>query len=68
MTVTVNGEPRTVVPGTTVADLVADLGRDPQRAGTAVARNGEVLPRGTWTTTALADGDHVEVLSAMQGG
>jgi sulfur carrier protein len=68
MTVTVNGEPRTVVPGTTVADLVADLGRDPQRAGTAVARNGEVLPRGTWTATALADGDHVEVLSAMQGG
>jgi sulfur carrier protein len=68
MTVTVNGEPRTVDPGTTVADLVADLGRDPQRAGTAVARNGEVLPRGAWTATALADGDHVEVLSAMQGG
>jgi len=66
MTITVNGEKRTCAPGTTVTDLLADLGLGPK--GSAVAVNGEVLPRTTWPEHALADGDDVDVLTAVQGG
>ncbi|MEV6526437.1 sulfur carrier protein ThiS [Longispora urticae] len=46
----------------TVSALTGD------RRGVAVAVNGTVVPRSTWTSTALADGDVVELLTAVQGG
>ena len=55
--------------GATVADLVARTGIDPEAArGIAVAVDNEVVPRGEWPTTTVADGATVEVLTAMQGG
>ena len=66
MTVTVNGEPRAMVSGATVADVVRDLGADP--GGCAVAVNDEVVPRSDWPARALGAGDRVEVLTAVQGG
>lgn len=66
MTVVVNGQPRQLAPGTTVAAVVAAL-RAPSR-GVAVAVNGEVVPRAAWSDTTLVDGDQVEVLAATQGG
>lgn len=66
MTITVNGRERSCDPGTTVTDLLADLGLAPK--GSAVAVNGEVLPRATWPERALGDGDDVDVLTAVQGG
>ena len=66
MTVIVNGEPRPLGPGATVADVVAALAGGTR--GVAVARNGEVVPRSRWSTTALADNDLVEILTAAQGG
>ena len=68
MNVLVNGEARPVTADTTVADLVRALGRDPASAGTAIARNGEVIPRRTWPTTTLDDGDTIEVVTAVGGG
>jgi sulfur carrier protein len=64
--VTLNGEPREVPPGTTVAQVVRLLTDQP--AGVAAALNGEVLPRRAWADTALADRDQVEVVTAVQGG
>jgi sulfur carrier protein len=64
--VTVNGDERTVAAGTTVAALVTDMGLEPR--GVAVAVAGEVVPRRTWDTRALAAGDNVEVLTIAQGG
>jgi sulfur carrier protein len=49
-----------------VAALVARLTE--ARRGVAVAVNGTVVPRSTWETSRLADGDAVEVLTATQGG
>ncbi|WP_412541525.1 sulfur carrier protein ThiS [Longispora sp. K20-0274] len=46
----------------TVSALTGD------RRGVAVAVNGTVVPRSTWPATALADGDVVELLTAVQGG
>jgi sulfur carrier protein len=68
ITVQVNGAARELPAGATVADLLRQLGVDPQRPGTAVARNAEVVRRAEWTTTRLRAGDRVEVLGAMQGG
>ncbi len=64
--VRVNGEQVTVPDGATVADLVA--GRTTQTRRVAVARNGNVVPRGAWESTTLAEGDTVEVLAAAAGG
>lgn len=66
MSVAVNGAAVDVSPGTTVADLVEQLGARP--TGTAVALNGDVVPRSAWGSQAVSDGDVVEVLAAVQGG
>lgn len=68
MNVVVNGRSRDVPDTATVADLVRAAGRDPAQPGTAVARNGEVVPRRAWDVTTLADGDAVEVVVAVGGG
>jgi sulfur carrier protein len=65
--VTVNGEERPAA-GSTVIALVADLGLPEDGRGVAVAIGGEVVPRGTWAARTLQAGEHVEVLTAMQGG
>jgi sulfur carrier protein len=63
---TVNGEHRTLSGPASVADVVHELtGR---AGGVAVAVNGDVVPRSRWTEWTLADGDAVEVLTAVQGG
>jgi sulfur carrier protein len=64
--VRLNGKPRELPDGTTVAGAVAEL--TPAAAGGAAARNRVVVPRGSWTVTPLADGDQVEVVTAVQGG
>jgi sulfur carrier protein len=64
--ITVNGEPREVAAGTTLAAVVSALTVAP--TGVAVAVNDEVVPRGSWPAVRLGDGDRVEVLTAVQGG
>jgi sulfur carrier protein len=68
MVVVVNGRHRDLPDAATVADLVREVGRDPGQAGTAVARNGSVVPRRSWDTTVLCPGDAVEVVAAVGGG
>lgn len=62
----VNGEPLQLPAGTTVEDVVGLVA--PSRRGIAVALNGNVVPRSAWASTAVDAGDHVEVLTAAQGG
>lgn len=64
MQLTLNGE-RTTTEATTVQELVAEVGAP--EAGTAVAVNGEVVPRSQWGQ-ALIDGTTVDILTAVQGG
>jgi sulfur carrier protein len=64
--VTVNGEFRVLDEGSTLAELLdTEIGN---RRGTAAAVDGEVVPRGDWASFALADGQSVELLTAVQGG
>ncbi|MFE5078064.1 sulfur carrier protein ThiS [Streptomyces halstedii] len=66
VSVSVNGERRSVAAGTTLDALVAGL--TSAHSGVAAAVNEAVVPRGRWAATALAEGDRVEVLTAVQGG
>ena len=66
MTVSVNGDPRELPPGTSLADLVAQLATTDR--GVAAAVDGVVVPRRAWPDTVLADGTAVEVVTAVQGG
>ncbi len=65
-TIVLNGEPRRLAAGTTVADLLAELGRHPRTV--AVEHNGSILPRDRYPATVLADRDRVEVVGFVQGG
>lgn len=62
MDVVINGETRTLAPGSTVRDLL------PDPTGHAVALNGEVVPCAEHGQIALKQGDVVEIVTAVQGG
>ena len=66
MTLTVNGEQSPVAAPITVAELLRAI--DAPERGVAVAVDAEVVPRSEWDTHELADGQSVEVLTAVQGG
>ncbi|MGH2856903.1 MAG: sulfur carrier protein ThiS [Solirubrobacteraceae bacterium] len=68
MNVTVNGEPRLVDAGATVASIVELLGAAPGARGVAVALDGEVVARSRWDQTEIGDGARLEVVAAIQGG
>ena len=68
MEVVLNGERREVPGGSTLADLVALTGSDPEAGGLAVALDGEVVPRSAWGKTGVPEGARVEVVTAIQGG
>jgi sulfur carrier protein len=64
----VNGEPRELPEGATVASVVDTLTGRPEGRGVAVAVGGEVVPRGAWPTTPLNEGARIEVVAAVGGG
>ena len=66
MRVMVNGEEHQVEPSTTVKQLLASLGLGDTLV--AVERNEEVVPRARHGSTALEEGDRVEVVHFVGGG
>jgi len=64
--VTINGERRHVEANTSVAQLIAEIGLDPVRV--AVERNLEIVPRSTFGTTMVEDGDDYEIVHFVGGG
>jgi len=64
--ITVNGTGRTVPSGSTVADLVRELGFETGRV--AVERNRDIVPRATHQDVVLTAGDRLEVVSFVGGG
>ncbi|HEV2771752.1 MAG TPA: sulfur carrier protein ThiS [Thermoleophilaceae bacterium] len=68
MRLVINGTERDIPGGATVDQAVDAAGASAARTGVAVAVDGEVVPRGEWERTALAEGQRVEVLQAVQGG
>lgn len=67
ITLTVNDETRTTEAASVVQLVHEVLGEVPE-AGTAVALDGDVVPRSTWGSTKLVSGARVDILTAVQGG
>jgi thiamine biosynthesis protein ThiS len=63
---TLNGEPHRIAEGSSVADLVRDIGLNPKKV--AVERNLEIVPRSTLADVFLADGDTLEIVHFVGGG
>jgi len=66
MDILLNGQPRTLAPAASIADLLRMEGLADRRV--AVEVNGTIVPRGAHASHALADGDKVEVVHALGGG
>ncbi|MFD0686921.1 sulfur carrier protein ThiS [Actinomadura fibrosa] len=66
MRVIVNGKPRELPDGASVAEAVAAV--TTAASGVAAAVNDEVVRRSAWAATELREADRVEVLTAVQGG
>lgn len=66
LSITVNGEPRTVPDSATLAELVNALGEAPQALATAV--NGDFVPRHARDGVQLREGDAVFTFQPITGG
>jgi thiamine biosynthesis protein ThiS len=62
----VNGEHRRVPSGLSIAEMLNELGLDPQRV--AVERNLELVPRSTLGQVCVEDGDDYEIVHFVGGG
>ena len=66
ISVTVNGEPRTIAAGASIAAMLEEIGIDPRKV--AVEHNLEVVPRSTLGDVAVNDGDSFEIVHFVGGG
>ncbi len=66
LSLTVNGEPRRMPAGATIADLVRSLELNPAKV--AVEHNGAIAPRSSLEALVLGDGDVLEIVHFVGGG
>lgn len=64
--ISLNGEPRQVAAGTSVAGLLAELGLPGRHV--AVEVNLELVPRASHAEHRLAEGDRLEIVTLVGGG
>ena len=68
MTIWLNGDASDVTEGMSLADAIDAMIAPLDGRGVAAAVDGEVVPKTQWKDTTLADGQHIEVVQAVQGG
>ena len=66
MRLTINGEAREVAPVATLGELIAQLQLDTRKV--AVERNLEIVPRSLHGSTAVIEGDRIEIVHFIGGG
>jgi sulfur carrier protein len=66
ITVSINGAMRQLNDTTSVAALIEEMGLSGKRI--ALERNGEIVPRSSFTQRMLTDGDKLEIVVAVGGG
>lgn len=66
ITVTVNGDERSVPAGLSVAGLLAHLGLEPRMI--VVERNGDILRRDAYAGAPVREGDRLELVHFVGGG
>ena len=65
MKLTINGQPQDSAPST-LAQLIERLGMKQDRVAVELNRN--IVPRGQWADTNLAEGDQLEIVHFVGGG
>jgi len=65
--ITINGEKRKIE-AATVVDLLMTESINPTAKFVAVAINGSVIPRQSWSVTKVKTGDSVEIVQPAPGG
>jgi len=68
MKLIVNGKEVETAPDLSVEELLKQYLESDKLDGIAVAVNGEVVPKGSWSRRALQGDDRVEIIRAVQGG
>lgn len=66
MQIMLNGEPRDIAAGLTLAKLVETMADDPR--GIAIERNLEIVPKSEHASVVLQEGDQLEVVQFVGGG
>ena len=66
ITIQLENGPRSLAAGSSLADLLAELGHEEKAVSTAV--NGQFVPRSQRSATVLQNGDTVLVFQAIVGG
>jgi sulfur carrier protein len=66
ISVNINGETRRLPDSLTIAALLDEMGLTGKRV--ALERNGDIVPRSTFSNQQLADGDRIEIVVAVGGG
>ncbi len=66
MAMTINGVKKEISVQMTLLELLQQEGFQAERI--AVERNGEIVPRASYGTTWIGDGDQLEVVSFVGGG
>jgi sulfur carrier protein len=64
--ITVNGEPRSVAAGSSIAGFLEELGLQPSLI--VVEHNREILERAAYPGTTLSEGDVLELVHFVGGG
>jgi sulfur carrier protein len=69
MNLVINGQPRSfpaLAAGSTLHDLLTALALKSDRV--AIEHNGAIVPRASWPSTPIADGDKCEIVHFVGGG
>ena len=66
ITITVNGQVRSVKADAKLTELLANMGLNSGRV--AIEKNLEILPRSAWGETVLRSGDRYEIVHFVGGG
>jgi thiamine biosynthesis protein ThiS len=66
MQLTINGDTKSFPDGLTLSTLVDHLGMKSDRV--AIELNHDIVPRPSWPTTELHDGDKLEIVHFVGGG
>jgi thiamine biosynthesis protein ThiS len=66
LTIVVNGNQTDIPDSSTISDLIKQLGLNPERV--AVERNRKIVRRAEWSSTAISEGDRLEVVHFVGGG
>lgn len=66
MKINLNGEKTSIENIMSIEELLEDYGFE--QSSIAVAMNGSFVPKSSYNSTLLSDGDSLDIVSPMQGG